>query len=67
MIHQADTNFPASATLQVGQRVTRKDSPLQGTVVEADGNVKVRWDNGRTSYFKRGMRGNVLFKPAKPD
>ncbi|MGE9008167.1 hypothetical protein ACO2JO_06270 [Leptospira interrogans] len=44
--------------LQVGQRVAREDSGEQGTIVEADGEIKVKWDSGRTSYYRRK-------KPAK--
>lgn len=46
-------------TLKTGQRVSRIDSEELGTVVEADGEIKVKWDSGRTSYFHRGERVNV--------
>lgn len=59
---KTDLQFPASGTLQVGQRVSRKDSEEQGTVVEADGQIKVNWDSGQTSYFRRGRQGNVRRK-----
>ncbi|RVD55664.1 hypothetical protein EN828_27250 [Mesorhizobium sp. M2D.F.Ca.ET.185.01.1.1] len=56
---------PASSTLQLGQRVVRKDSPEGGTVVETTANqIKVKWDRGRTSYYSRGAEGNVLAAPA---
>jgi hypothetical protein len=48
-----------STTWQVGQRVSRKKSDELGTVVEADGEVKIKWDGGRTSYFRRGVPANV--------
>jgi hypothetical protein len=51
--------------LQLGQRVIRKDSPEGGTVVETTGTqIKVKWDRGRTSYYRRGAEGNVLAAPA---
>jgi hypothetical protein len=47
------------ATWQVGQRVSRKDSGELGTVTEHDGQIKVNWDGGRTSYFRHGQAANV--------
>jgi hypothetical protein len=44
---------------RVGQRVSRKDSRALGTIVEANGEVKVKWDDGKTSYYRRGLPGNV--------
>jgi len=50
---------------RVGQRVARKDSDELGTVVEVDsGLVKVKWDRGRTSYYRPRKPGNV--KIAEP-
>lgn len=48
-----------AATLQVGQRVCRKTSEELGTVAEANGKVKIKWDGGRTSYFRRHELANV--------
>jgi hypothetical protein len=48
-----------STNWQVGQRVSRKNSDELGTIVEANGEVKIKWDGGRTSYFRRGMPANV--------
>jgi hypothetical protein len=48
-----------SITWQTGQRVARKNSDTQGTIVEADGEVKVKWDDGKTSYYRRGVPANV--------
>jgi hypothetical protein len=45
---------------QVGQRVSHKDSADLGTVVEANGKIKVKWDHG---YFSHGDRANVEPKP----
>lgn len=42
---------------RAGQRVSRKDSEELGTVLEANGEIKVKWDGGRTSYFRRGKSG----------
>jgi hypothetical protein len=46
----------------VGQRVARKDTDEQGTIVHADGEIKVKWDGGRTSYYRRGVPANVQLK-----
>ena len=56
------SNEPTVA-VHVGQRVRRKDSDEQGTVVEANGEVKVKWDGGSTSYAKRGKPGNIRLCP----
>jgi hypothetical protein len=42
-----------------GLRVTRKDSEELGTVVKVNGNIKVKWDSGQTSYFQHGEPSNV--------
>jgi hypothetical protein len=44
---------------QIGQRVARRDSDELGTIVHADGEIKVKWDRGRTSYYRRGVPANV--------
>jgi hypothetical protein len=38
---------------QLGRRLSRNDSGEQGTVIEADRSIKVKWDGGGTSYFRR--------------
>jgi hypothetical protein len=44
----------------VGTRVKRKHTDQQGTVVEqAGGSTKVKWDDGKTSYYRRGELGDV--------
>jgi hypothetical protein len=48
-----------STTWRVGQRVSRKESNGLGTIVEADGEVKVKWDDGKTSYYRRGVPADV--------
>jgi hypothetical protein len=47
------------STWRVGQRVARKDSEERGTVTEQDGSIKVKWDGGRTSYFRHADEANV--------
>jgi hypothetical protein len=43
-----------------GQRVSRRDSAELGVVTSVDdGVVKVKWDRGRTSYYRPGALGNV--------
>ena len=60
-------NAPASRTLQLGQRVIRKDTTEGGTVVAADAKeIKVKWDRGKTSFYRRGAQGNVLHAPPPP-
>jgi hypothetical protein len=44
---------------RVGKRVSRKDAEEFGTVVEANDEIKVKWDGGRTSYFRRDQPANV--------
>jgi hypothetical protein len=50
---------------RVGQRVSRKDSRQLGTVIEKDGTIKVKWDDGRTSYYRHKTPGNVKKAPAR--
>lgn len=59
-----DLNHPAFELLPVGQRVCRNDDDdEQGVVLTNDDRgLKVKWDNGRTSYFNRGKPGNVRAK-----
>jgi len=47
------------ANWHVGQRVARTDSDHSGTIVEADGEIKVKWDDGRTSYYRRKVPTNI--------
>ena len=47
-------------------RVRRMTSAALGTIVEVDGRIKIKWDSGRTSYFKRGARSNVKLALATP-
>jgi len=51
------------ASWPVGLRVSRKDTREFGTVVEAGRTVKVKWDGGSTSYFRRGQEANVQLDP----
>jgi hypothetical protein len=50
-------------TWPVGQRVTRTDTSKLGTVTEAGCRVKVKWDDGATSYYNSEQRGNVRLAP----
>jgi hypothetical protein len=52
------------ATWHVGQRVSRKNTRELGTVIANNGNgsMKVKWDAGRTSYFRHGEAANVKLK-----
>jgi hypothetical protein len=52
------------ASWPVGQRVARKNSKELGTVVEHDGQIKVKWDDGKTSYYRHGQHANVEIRPA---
>jgi len=46
---------------EVGRRVARKDSAEKGFVVAVDDAVvKVKWDRGRTSYYRPDMPANVM-------
>jgi len=38
---------------RLGARVTREDGQDSGTIVEVNGEIKVKWDSGRTSYYRR--------------
>jgi hypothetical protein len=48
-----------------GQRVSRRDGAELGVVVNVDRRVvKVKWERGRTSYYRPDVRANV--KLAEP-
>ncbi len=47
----------------VGRRVSRPDGKDSGMIVEAGDQIKVAWNSGRTSYFRRGKQSNVLLEP----
>ncbi len=57
---------PNRATWCVGQRVARKDTDELGTVVEHDGGIKVKWDDGKTSYYRHGQEANVQLEQVRP-
>jgi hypothetical protein len=45
---------------RVGKRVARQNSDELGTIVAVDAEkVKVKWDRGRTSYYRPDKPGNV--------
>jgi hypothetical protein len=43
----------------VGNRVSRKDCAALGTIVDAGDQLKILWDGGRTSHFRRDRPANV--------
>jgi len=59
---QTDSDTTSRAAWRVGQRVSRRDTHELGTVVENDGSIKVKWDAGRTSYFRHGEAANIKLK-----
>jgi hypothetical protein len=64
MPHVHPTATADRATWHVGQRVVRKNTQELGTVVEHNGSIKVKWDAGRTSYFRHSETANVKLKAA---
>ena len=48
---------------RVGARVFRDHTDVSGTIVEMTGHVKVKWDSGRTSYYRPGTLSAVRLKP----
>ena len=51
---------------RVGARVLRQTADDLGTVVEISGKIKVKWDNGQTSYYNHGKKSNVRLNPFVP-
>jgi hypothetical protein len=62
MPHVNPTATADRATWHVGQRVSRMNSKELGTVVGQNGSIKVKWDAGRTSYFRHGEPADVKMK-----
>jgi hypothetical protein len=50
---------PARTTWPVGLRISRKTTHELGTVVDHDGGIKVKWDDGKTSYYRHGKAANI--------
>jgi len=49
--------------VRVGQRVSRKDSRALGTVAEVSEHaIKIKWDSGATSYYRRDDLSDVVLK-----
>lgn len=44
---------------RAGERVSRKNSDDLGFIVEVAELIKVKWDSGRTSYYRRDRSANV--------
>ena len=58
-----------SAAWRIGERVARIGSGNRGTVDEVTEHaVKIKWDSGATSYYRRDDVGRVLLKepPQQP-
>jgi len=53
------------STWPVGQRVSRKTTHELGTVIEHDGEIKVKWDGGKTSYYRHGQDADVELAEAE--
>jgi hypothetical protein len=52
----------ASRSWRAGRRVSRSDKLEQqehGTIVAANGEIKVKWDSGQTSYYRRKVPANI--------
>jgi hypothetical protein len=56
---------PDALNLRAGQRVCRKTTDERGTVTEAEGEINVKWDNGKTSYFRWDKPANVRWDDSK--
>jgi hypothetical protein len=63
MLEPIPTVSANRATWPVGQRVSRKDTQELGTVIKINGSIKVKWDGGRTSYFRHGTQANIQLPP----
>lgn len=62
--HPKARKSPVSSTAQVGDRVMKELGNEGGTVIDdANSQIKVKWDKGSTSYFKRGAKGNIRQPP----
>jgi hypothetical protein len=55
----ATESVKAPAGWAIGLRVTRPDDDRSGTIVGIDRQIKVKWDNGRTSYYNFYRLTNV--------
>ena len=52
-----------SAAWRISQRVWRKVNRERGTVDEVTEHaIKIKWDSGATSYYRRDDVGSVLLK-----
>jgi hypothetical protein len=48
---------------RVGAQVARRRKDELGTVVEMTGYLKVKWDDGKTSYYRPGSGYNIRLRP----
>lgn len=58
-MHKSAIDDIERSTWPIGQRVSRKDTSELGIVVGTNGQIKVKWDGGATSYFAHGKQANV--------
>jgi hypothetical protein len=50
-----------AASWRTGRRVSQviDDTQEVGTILAANGEIKVKWDSGRTSYYRRSVPANL--------
>ena len=51
----------------VGLRVSKKDTNEMGTVVENERDIKVKWENGKTSHYRNGEEAEVKLAQVQPE
>ncbi len=61
---KTDLKLLDRAIWRVGVRVIRNDTEEFGTIVDADGEIKVKWDGGRTSYYRRQAPTDIRLEGA---
>jgi hypothetical protein len=49
--------------LRVGAKVARRHKDELGTVIEMTGYLKVKWDDGKTSYYRPRSGYNIRLRP----
>ena len=53
--------------LRVGAQVVRRRRDELGTIVEMTGYLKVKWNDGKTSYYRPRTGYNIRLKPPSQD
>jgi hypothetical protein len=61
---RTDLKILDRATWRAGVRVIRNGTEESGTIVEGDGEIKVKWDDGRTSYYRRKVPTDIRLEEA---